>query len=114
MYDLSTRLRDARRCSSERYSCSLEPAGRLSGRVNRMAGGTVSSTKASSDATPMVSSMASRPAASGPMCLDSKSTPSLLDEIGVLRGVQKGAGFRWVADLQHDEPGGVRIGVHRF
>ena len=38
----------------------------------------------------------------------------LLDEVGILRGVEQFADLAGIGDLETDHPAGVRVGVDRF
>ena len=42
------------------------------------------------------------------------ATTGLLDQIGVLRGVEQRAGLAGLGELEHDHPAAVRIGVDRL
>src|SRR5215510_15062365 len=110
MYDLTTWFRAAVLRSSRRYSYSGTPSGSASGTFSRMRSGIACSSSASSDAAPIVLSIAARSVSSGPMWRAAK----LLCEIRILRGVEQRAGFARVRQLHDDHPAAVRIGVHGF
>src|SRR5215467_1028685 len=104
MYDLNSWLRDAVARRSRRYRCSDTPSGRSSGLVRRIFGGIDSSINASSDGTPMTSSIARRSSQLGPMCRSANVISTSLQQSAVLRRVEQRTELRRVRHLEHDEP----------
>src|SRR5690242_6166570 len=98
-----------------RYCDSASAAGSASGAGRRMLVGIASSISASSEATPIVRSIARVSSGRGPMWRGAKKSVAsrfiLLHEIAVLVGRQQLGGFPRVRRFDFDQPGTVRFAV---